>query len=69
MGYVNHAKNPNVTWHRLWEMLIDYIDHDLEDADIAYVKESLAEMMSKTELKELGIWDWLGFEEECENDE
>ena len=66
MGYVNHAEKPTVTWQRLWEILISYMDHDLENADIAYVHEFLPEIMTDDEMKELGIWEWLGFDYEEE---
>lgn len=64
--YVNHVEKPTVTWQRLWEILIAYMDHDLESADIAYVHEFLPEIMTYDEMKELGIAEWLGFEEEGE---
>lgn len=60
--YVEHADKPNITWQRLWEILIGYVDHDLENADLGYAKEFLMELCSEDELKELGIWDWLCFE-------
>ena len=63
---VNIPKNPKTTWNRLWNILIDYIDHDLEGADVSWVKETLQEICTEEELKELGIWEWLGYEEEEE---
>ena len=53
-------KNPTITWERLWNILIDYIDNDLEGgADPDYAREMLQEICTKEELKELGIWNWL----------
>lgn len=57
---VNIPKNPKTTWERLWNILIDYIDNDLEGgADADYVREMLKEICTEEELKELGLWDWL----------
>lgn len=52
---------------RITEILIDYIDNDLETANPGYVREVLRDRCGCTdeELKELGIYDWLNFSE-CE---
>lgn len=53
-----------MTKERVIEILIDYIDNDLESADPGYVIDVLSSICTKEELKELDLWDWLGFEEE-----
>lgn len=54
-----------MTVERIKEILIGYIDNDLETADPEYVRDVLANLCTINELKELGLWDWLGFEEEA----
>ena len=51
---------------RVIEILVSYIDNDLESADPEYVRETLQDRCgcSDDELKELGIYDWLGFDSE-----
>ena len=53
-----------MTKERVIEILINYIDNDLETADSEYVREVLYGICTNEELKELGIYDWLGFEGE-----
>lgn len=53
-----------MTKERVIEILIDYIDNDLAAADPEYVRDVFTDICTTPELKELGIWDWLGFEEE-----
>ena len=61
---VNHAKDPAITWQRLYEILIDIMDNTMADTDLAWDKEMLLGVCTPEELKELGIWEWFGFEEE-----
>ena len=63
---VAHAEKPATTWQRIWEILISYIDKTLEHADVGIVKEELLEMCTPEELKDLGIWTWLGFDDDEE---
>ena len=51
--------------NRVVEILVDYIGNDLDSADQGYVREVLTDVCgcSKAELKELGVYDWLGFDE------
>ena len=61
-----------MTPERIKEILIGYVDNDLESADPDYVREVLYDLCSKEELEELGFWDWLCFEdfyEEVDGDE
>lgn len=55
-----------MTTERAKEILIKYVDNDLVTADPGYVREVLSELCTEEELKELGFWDWLGFEENNE---
>ena len=48
---------------RAKEILMQYVDNDLNTADPGYVREVLSNLCTKEELKELGFWDWLGFED------
>ena len=57
-------KTPETPWIRVWGILVDYIDHDLDGASVEWVKETLMEIATTDELKDLGIWEWLGFEED-----
>lgn len=50
-------------YERLKDILIDYIDNDLESADIEYVRDTLTNLCTVQELKDLGLWTWLGFQE------
>lgn len=54
-----------MTKERVVGILIDYIDNDLSSADPEYVRDTLTGVCGCTddELKELGIYDWLGFDE------
>ena len=56
-----------MTKERMISILVDYIDTDLASADPGYVREVLRDCCGCTdeELKELGIYEWLGFGE-CE---
>lgn len=49
---------------RVIEILVSYIDNDLSSADPGYVRDVLVDSCGCTddELKELGIYDWLGFD-------
>ena len=51
---------------RVIAILVGYIDNDLAAADPGYVREVLRDVCGCTdeELKELGIYDWLGFDYE-----
>ena len=51
-----------MTTERAQEILIKYVDNDLVTADPGYVREILSGLCTEEELKELGFWDWLGFE-------
>lgn len=55
-----------MTIERLKEILIGYIDNDLSSAEPGYVRDVLRELCTEQELKELGLWDWLGFDAEDE---
>lgn len=50
-------------YERLKDILIGYIDNDLESADIEYVRDTLTNLCTVKELKDLGLWTWLGFQE------
>lgn len=52
-----------MTVDRLKDILIGYIDQDLESADFEYVQDILTNLCTEDELKELGLWTWLGFQE------
>lgn len=49
---------------RIIDIFVGYIDNDLETADPGYVREVLRDLCTDDELKELGIYDWLGFDDE-----
>ena len=51
-----------MTAERAKEILISYVDNDLNTADVGYVREVLHELCTDEELKELGFWDWLEME-------
>lgn len=53
-----------MTVERVKEILINYVDNDLESADPDYVKETLENICTEEELKELGFWNWFDFEED-----
>lgn len=53
-----------MTKDRVSEILIEYIDNDLNTADPEYVRETLRDICTNEELKELGLYEWLGFEDE-----
>lgn len=53
-----------MTVERAKEILIGYVDNDLLSADIGYVRGVLCSIATKEELQELGLLDWLCFEEE-----
>lgn len=55
-----------VTKKRVVDILVSYIDNDLNSADPDYVRETLRDVCGCTldELRDLGIADWLGFEED-----
>ena len=48
---------------RVINILIEYIDNDLSSADPEYVRDTLSNICTTDELKELGLWEWLGYEE------
>jgi len=52
-----------MTLERAQEILIKYVDNDLVYADPGYVREVLGNLCTEDELKELGFWEWLGFED------
>lgn len=56
-----------MTKERVIGILVDYVDNDLASADPGYVREVLRDVCGCTdeELKELGIYEWLAFDE-CE---
>lgn len=43
-------------YERLKDILIGYIDNDLESADIEYVRDTLTNLCTVQELKDLGLW-------------
>ena len=51
-----------MTFERLKEILIGFIDNDLNESEPEWVRETLLDLATPEELKELGIWDWLGFD-------
>lgn len=55
-----------MTKERIIEILVSYIDNDLESADPGYVRDTLRNQCgcSNDELKELDIYEWLGFADE-----
>ena len=55
-----------MTIERLKEILIGYIDNDLSSADPGYVREVVRELCTMDEIKELGLYEWLGFDAEEE---
>lgn len=58
-----YTQDRNIDKQRVVDILVDYINNDLESADPGYVREVLRDICGCTddELKELGIYDWLGF--------
>ena len=53
-----------MTKERVIDILVSYIDNDLGSAEPGYVREVLRDVCGCTdeELKELDIYDWLGFD-------
>lgn len=60
----------HITQKRTEEILTAYIDNDLCGADPGYVRDTLTNTIGvdDDELKDLGLFDWLGFEEESEDE-
>lgn len=58
----------SITKERLIEILISYIDNDAAATDPGYIREVLTDICgcTETELKELGLYGWLGFDQEEE---
>ena len=54
---------PGMTKSRIADILISYIDNDLESADPGWVREVIETICTEAEIKELGLYNWLGFEE------
>jgi hypothetical protein len=54
----------HITQKRTEEILVNYIDNDLSSADPGYVRETLQDVCGCTEeeLRDLGIYYWLGFD-------
>jgi len=55
-----------MTYERVREILIRYIDNDLESADPGYVRDVMREICTMDEIKSLGLYEWLGFDAEEE---
>ena len=55
----------HITQKRTAEILTAYIDNDLYDAEPGYVRDTLTNTIGvdDDELKDLGLFDWLGFNE------
>lgn len=53
-----------MTKERVIDILVGYIDNDLETADPGYVRDVVSSLCSEDEIKELGLYEWLGFDEE-----
>lgn len=51
-----------MTIERLKEILVGYIDKDLNESEVEWVREVLADLCTQDELKELGLWEWLQFD-------
>lgn len=51
---------------RVIEILVSYIDNDADSAEPGYIREVLRDICGCTdeELKELDLYDWLGFDNE-----
>lgn len=60
----------HITQKRTAEILRDYIDNDLAGAEPGYVRETLTGVCvcDDDELKDLGLYDWLGFDIEEETE-
>lgn len=60
----------HITQKRTAEILVAYIDNDLYDAEPGYVRDTLVNTIGVDydELKDLGLFDWLGFDEESEDE-
>ena len=58
----------DVTRDRAVDILVSYIDNDLNTADPGYVRDTLRDVCGVTywELEDMGIADWLDFNEEDE---
>ena len=52
-----------MTVERIKEILTDYIDKDLNESETEWIRETISEICTQDEIKELGLWDWLGFED------
>ena len=64
MCHARHRVETGIRKERIMDILISYIDNDLGTADPGYVREVVESICSKEEMKELGLYDWLGFDEE-----
>ena len=53
-----------MTFERLKEILVAYIDKDLNESEVEWVREVLADLCTQDELKELGLWEWLQFDDQ-----
>ena len=52
-----------MTQERVKEILVGYIDNDLNESEPEWVRETLADLCTQEELKELGLWEWLNFDD------
>lgn len=61
-----YEEESDMSKERVIAILVDYIDNDLAAAEPGYVREVLRDVCGCTdeELKELGVYDWLGFDYE-----
>lgn len=65
-----YEEESDISKERVIAILVNYIDNDLATAEPGYVREVLRDVCGCTddELKELGIYDWLGFDYEEETE-
>ena len=55
-----------MTKERVVDIFVQYLDNDLATAELGYVREVVRSICTIDEMKELGIYEWLGFDEEAD---
>ena len=48
-----------LTLDRMMQIFLDFLDIELEAADPEYIRDALLEVMTKEEIEELDLDDWL----------
>lgn len=52
-----------MTAERIKNILVAYIDNDLHESEVEWVREIVSQICTQEEIKELGLWEWLNFDD------